>query len=217
MNRIFKIFLGIGLLFSVVQNTGCSNRQNQAADLADDPYAYDDYGTDLSQFEDIQPTIPQNLFDNTTASDPAPQASGTITYQPISSTQQSCLAYDNIFSSGFGGAAFDNPYSGYPTSSSTSGCFNPSQDWQWLMGLGMFASMDKVLNIVLAMDPNSDDQAANQNALNLAEMILVRAARNQVRQAWGAGNWPTYQNSSYATTDNNLYNWLNSTSQYWRQ
>ncbi len=204
MNCYIRGFLFSLILFSSVGMIGCGSRATDAdleSDIPDGQVSGS--GLDYTDFSDVVPTLPSNLFDSTTTADPVPVAGG-LNYQPINGTQQACLTNDNIFLGGL-----NSMYGGAYSSAScmSGGC---DQNAQWAVALSQFAGMDQLLQMVLQMDPNNKDANDNMMAMNFAELILVRGARNQLNGAMGAGQWTQPVMSTMAATDNQLYGWLKS-------
>jgi len=160
------------------------------------------YGVDYSGTTTNTSNYPTNLFDLSTANDPVATTTAA-TYPAITPTENYCLASDNYL---FGQAI---PLTG---STVSTGCY-ANQNYitpeaLYAVGLSMYGSLDQCLSAALSLEPKTDDPNEAFQKISLAEMVILRCVRQQLRSQWGASNWSQQQNQTYQNSDGLFYGWL---------
>lgn len=190
------------VLSTILIITACSGKKNSTTDLAAN---YDD----SSLYYDQTTSQPTNLFDFGTTADPQPQTGTATNYGPITQSENLCLSQDSTL--------FGNSLNFGSTSGTTAACYANQNyitpELLFSAGIGMYSSLDQCLGAAMSLEPQTDDPNEIYQKTALAEMIIFRCVRHQLRQQWAYTNWSTQQNQVYAGSDFILFSWLQQTQQ----
>ena len=181
----------LGLCTVLFTLAACSGGKQNADGLN----SFDTSNYTIPTYNTSSTNLPTNLFDTSTAQDPA-AATTTTNYGPITQSSNFCLSNDMYL---FGGTANSGCYGGqtYVTANQL-----------WSAGLTMYSSLDQALAYAKSLQPQTNDPVEAHQKMALAKMIIARAVRQQLRSQWGFTQWSPDQNQVYAQSDSILRTWI---------